>query len=65
MAAATSGMSSIQGARVRDARYGEFAVLLAVAVGLALLAYQYREPLQRWMRRQQQKPEPPRGPEVR
>ncbi|RPJ56944.1 MAG: TVP38/TMEM64 family protein, partial [Acidobacteria bacterium] len=34
---------SIQGARVRDARYLEFVILLTVAAGAAFLAYQYRD----------------------
>ncbi|MFB3819893.1 MAG: TVP38/TMEM64 family protein [Candidatus Methylomirabilales bacterium] len=56
---------SIQGAKVRDAHYGDFAVLLTIAAGAAFLAYQYRDALHRWVHRQQHKPPAPRGPEGR
>jgi uncharacterized membrane protein YdjX (TVP38/TMEM64 family) len=46
---------SIQGARVRDARYVEFVILLTVAAGAAFLAYQYRDQIWAWMHRQQKK----------
>jgi uncharacterized membrane protein YdjX (TVP38/TMEM64 family) len=43
---------SIQGARVRDARYLDFAILLTIAAAAAFLAFNYREEIHRWMHRQ-------------
>lgn len=46
---------SIQGARVRDARYLDFAILLTLAAVAAFLAYQYRDRIYRWVHREQQR----------
>jgi len=42
---------SIQGAKVRDASYVQFVILLTVAAGAALAAYNYREKIYQWMHR--------------
>jgi uncharacterized membrane protein YdjX (TVP38/TMEM64 family) len=42
---------SVQGAKVRSARYLEFVIILTATAGLALLAYNYREEIFQWMRR--------------
>jgi uncharacterized membrane protein YdjX (TVP38/TMEM64 family) len=43
---------SIQGARVHDARYTEFVILLTIAAGAALAAYSCRQQIYAWMHRQ-------------
>lgn len=41
-------MLSVQGASLFEGNYVTFAILMAVCLGLALLAYRYREDLYRW-----------------
>lgn len=51
---------SVQGAKVRNAQYVEFAIYLLVAVFAVVLAYIYREKIYQWMHRRHSRQTPNR-----